>query len=241
MKKSSGKDKFRWIQTKAFYGVVLSLILAITGIATAIYNVAKVKDLLPNSDEKEPATFYSIPENTTKEQQPQANANVTDVPDDRDETKTTYNDLNRPYSGYYLLPLNSKVVKDYSDGDMVYSKTMDDWRTHNGIDISGNIGDNAIAVQDGTILEVISDELWGEVVVVQHGNGLKARYCGVKATVKPDEKIEQGQVIGTVVAIPLEEKDGVHIHLETEVDGKSVDPIKALNLLGEATENKTEE
>lgn len=241
MKQSSGKDKFRWIQTKAFYGVVLSLILAITGIATAIYNVAKVKDILPNSDGKEPATFYSIPENTTKEQPPQANANVTDVPDDRDETKTTYNDLNRPYSGYYLLPLNSKVVKDYSDGDMVYSKTMDDWRTHNGIDISGNIGDNAIAVQDGTILEVISDELWGETVVIQHGNGLKARYCGVKATVKPDEKIEQGQVIGTVVAIPLEEKDGVHIHLETEVDGKSVDPIKALNLLGEATENKSEE
>ncbi len=241
MEKSSGKDKFRWIQTKAFYGVVLSLILAITGIATAIYNVAKVKDILPDSDGKEPATFYSIPENTTKEQPPQANANVTDVPDNRDETKTTYNDLNRPYSGYYLLPLNSKVVKDYSDGDMVYSKTMDDWRTHNGIDISGNIGDNAIAVQDGTILEVISDELWGEVVVIQHGNGLKARYCGVKATVKPDEKIEQGQVIGTVVAIPLEEKDGVHIHLETEVDGKSVDPIKALNLLGEATENKTEE
>lgn len=241
MEKSSGKDKFRWIQTKAFYGVVLSLILAITGIATAIYNVAKVKDILPDSDAKEPATFYSIPENTTKEQPPQANANVTDVPDDRDETKTTYNDLNRPYSGYYLLPLNSKVVKDYSDGDMVYSKTMDDWRTHNGIDISGNIGDNAIAVQDGTILEVISDELWGETVVIQHGNGLKARYCGVKATVKPDEKIEQGQVIGTVVAIPLEEKDGVHIHLETEVDGKSVDPIKALNLLGEATENKTEE
>ncbi len=241
MKKSSGKDKFRWIQTKAFYGVVFSLILAITGIATAIYNVAKVKDILPNSDGKEPATFYSVPDFTTQEQQPQANANVTDVPDDRDETKTTYNDLNRPYSGYYLLPLNSKVVKDYSDGDMVYSKTMDDWRTHNGIDISGNIGDNAIAVQDGKILEVISDELWGETVVIQHGNGLKARYCGVKATVKPDEKIEQGQVIGTVVAIPLEEKDGVHIHLETEVDGKSVDPIKALNLLGEATENKTEE
>lgn len=239
--KKTGKDKFRWIQTKAFYGVVLSLILAITGIATAIYNVAKVKDILPNSDGKEPATFYSVPEITTLEQQPQANANVTNIPDERDETKTTYNDLNRPYSGYYLLPLNSKVVKDYSDGDMVYSKTMDDWRTHNGIDISGNIGDNAIAVQDGKILEVISDELWGETVVIQHGNGLKVRYCGVKATVKAEEKVEQGQVIGTVVAIPLEEKDGVHIHLETEVDGKSVDPIKALNLLGEATENETVE
>lgn len=240
MEKSSGKDKFRWIQTKAFYGVVFALLLAITGIATAIYNVAKVKDILPESGGKEPETFYSVPDFTTGKTQHQANANVTDVPDNRDETKTTVNDLNRPYSGYYLLPLNSKIAKEYSDGDMVYSKTMDDWRTHNGIDISGNVGDNAIAVQDGTVLEVTSDELWGEIVVIQHGNGLKAKYCGVKATVKADEKIEQGQVIGTVVAIPLEESDGIHVHLETEVDGKTVDPIKALNLLGEATDNPEE-
>ncbi len=237
MKKSSGKDKFKWIQTKAFYGVMLSLILAIVGIASAIYNVAKVRNLIPQVSENEPGTFYSIPDLTNQSTQPQANANITNVPDERDETKTTLNDLNRPYSGYYLLPLNSKVVKDYSDGEMIYSETMNDWRSHDGIDIKGNVGDNAIAVQDGTILEVINDEIWGEIIVIQHGNGLKARYCGVKATVKPEEKIEQGQVIGTVVAIPAEEKDGVHIHLETEVDGKIVDPVKALNLLGEPIEN----
>lgn len=240
MKKSSGKEKFKWIQTKAFYGVMLSLVLAIVGIASAIYNVAKVRNLIPQVSENEPTTFYSIPDLTNKTTQPQANANITNVPDERDETKTTLNDLNRPYSGYYILPLNSNVVKDYSDGEMIYSETMNDWRSHNGIDIKGNIGDNAIAVQDGTILEVISDEIWGEVVVIQHGNGLKARYCGVKATVKAEEKIEQGQVIGTVVAIPAEEKDGVHIHLETEVDGKIVDPVKALNLLGEPIENPEE-
>lgn len=238
MKKSSGNDKFRWIQTRAFYGVVLSLLLVITGIGSAIYNVAKVKDLLPDSQASESTTFFSVPDMTEKNTQPQANANVDDVPDERDETKTTLNDLNRPYSGYYLLPLNSKVQKDFSDGDMVYSETMDDWRTHNGIDISGNVGDNAIAVQDGEVVEVASDELWGDVIVIQHGNGLKAKYCGVKATVRNGEKIEQGQVIGTVVSIPVEEKNGIHVHLETEVDGKTVDPIKALNLLGEAVENQ---
>lgn len=240
MKNSSGKDKLKWIQTKAFYGVVLSLVLAIVGVATAIYNVSKVKNIFPDSGGDEPATVYSVPDITENTTDPQANANVTNVPDERDETKSTLNDLNRPFSGYYLLPLNSKVSKDYSDGDMVYSATMDDWRTHDGIDISGNIGDNVIAVQDGKVLEVTADELWGDVVVIQHGNGLKAKYCGVKASVKKDADIEQGQVIGTLVAIPIEEKDGVHVHLETEVDGKSVDPIKALNLLGEATEEVTE-
>lgn len=231
MKKTTGKDKMKWIQTKTFYGVMAALLIAIIGVASAIYNVAKVRNLLPSAEES--STFYSIPEQTEDHTQPQANANVTNVPDERDETKTTLNDLNRPYSGYYLLPLNSKVIKDYSDGEMIFSETMNDWRAHNGIDIKGNIGDNAIAIQDGKILEVTNDEIWGDVIVIQHGNGLKARYCGIKASVKADETVEQGQVIGTVTAIPIEDDGEVHIHLETEVDGKTVDPIKALNLLGE--------
>ena len=236
MKNNSGKDKTKWIQTKAFYAVILSLCIAIVGIASAIYNVAKVRNIF--SDD-EPSTYYSVP-TTTRSPQPQANANVTDVPDERDDTTTAEN-LNRPYSGYFLLPLNSKVSKDYSDGDMVHSETMNDWRVHDGIDISGNNGDNVIAVQDGKVIDVQTDELWGDVVTIQHGNGLTARYCGVKSTVQKDDAIEQGQVIGTLVAIPLEEKDGMHLHLEIKVDGKTVDPIKALNLLSEAPENTTEE
>lgn len=238
MKNSSGKDKLKWIQTRAFYGVLASLVLAIVGVSVAIYNVSKVKNILPYSDE--PATIFSIPEATQKSTSPQANANVTNVPDDRDETKSTYNDLNRPFSGYYILPLNSKVMKDYSDGDMVYSATMNDWRTHDGIDLEGKLGDKVIAAQDGKVLEVASDELWGDTVTIQHGNGLKMKYSGVKASVKKDADIEQGQVIGTLTAIPVEEKDGVHLHIETEVDGKAADPIKVLNLLSETTQENVE-
>ena len=238
MKNSSGKDKLKWIQTKAFYGVLASLVLAIVGVAVAIYNVSRVKNVLPYSDE--PASVFSVPEETESTTSPQANANVTNVPDERDETKTTYNDLNRPFSGYYILPVNGKVVKDFSDGDMVYSATMDDWRTHDGIDLEGKDGDKVIAVQDGKVLDVSTDELWGGTVTVQHGNGLKVRYVGVKAGVKKDTDIEQGQVIGTLTEIPVEAKDGVHLHVETEVDGKTADPIKALNLLSETTQENGE-
>ena len=231
MKKKTGKDKLKWIQTKTFYGVMAALLIAIIGVASAIYNVAKVRNLLPGKQDL--TTAFTSHESTTQKTQPQANANVTNIPDERDETKTTINDLNRPYSGYYLLPLNSNVSEDYSDGDMVFSETMNDWRSHNGIDIKGNLGDNAIAVQDGKVIEVSTDEIWGDVIVIQHGNGLKARYCGVKASVQAEQSVEQGQIIGTVTAIPVEEADGIHVHLETEVDGKTVDPIKALNLLGE--------
>lgn len=230
--KKNNKDS-SWIMTKTFYGVVFSILIAIAGITTAIYNVSKTRNLIPESGNNE----YTAPSyfSTTDHQ---ANVKVTGVPDNRENettSKVTMNDLNRPYTGYFILPLNSKISKDYSDGDPVYSETMGDWRTHNGIDIAGNVGDNAISVQDGTVKDVGSDDIWGEVIVIEHGNGLTARYCGIKSTVAKGAHVEQGQVIGTVVAIPAEASDGIHVHLETEIDGKTVNPVKALNLFNEKT------
>lgn len=228
--KNKNNNSQSWIMTKSFYGVVLSILIAIAGISAAIYNVSKTRNLIPESNSE-----YTAPSFTTTSDQ-QANVKITGVPDERETTtKVTMNDLNRPYTGYYILPLNSKISRDFSDGDPVYSETMHDWRTHDGIDISGNIGDNAIAIQDGTVKKTYSDDIWGEVIIIEHGNGLTAKYCGVKPSVKNGTHVEQGQVIGTVVAIPTEAVDGVHVHLETEIDGKTVSPVKALNLFNEKT------
>lgn len=226
------ENKKSWIQSKAFYGVVAALILAIAGIATAIYNVANVKDRVMS--ENDSPSVYTAPrmQETTEHQ---ANLNATGVPDDRTTTteeKSNANDLNRPYSGYYLLPLNSKITQDYSNGEMVYSQTMGDWRTHDGIDIGGNVGDNVIAIQDGKVTDAYTDDLWGGVVIIEHGNGLTAKYCGVAASVKNGDKIEQGQVIGTLADIPVE-AESKHVHLETVVDGKGQDPVKVMNLLND--------
>lgn len=230
-KKTSGKQS--WLMTKAFYGVVLSIVIAIAGVAAAIYNVSKTRSLLPENGF---TAEYTAP-TTTSTTDRQVNIKVTGVPDDRETTSdVTVNDLNRPYSGYFLLPLNSKISRDYSDGDPVFFETLGDWRAHDGIDISGNIGDNVIAIQDGTLKEFYSDDIWGAVIVIEHGGGLTAKYCGVKSNVEKGAHIEQGQVIGTVVEIPAEAGDGIHVHLETEVKGKTVSPVKALNLLSENTD-----
>jgi len=229
-KKSS--DKKSWLLTPAFYGVVFSLVIAIAGVGTAVYNVSKNKSIIPDSGK---TIQYTVPRATETTTDYQANANATGIPDERETTsKTTYNDLNRPYSGYYLLPLNSKVSRDFS-ADPVYSETLRDWRSHNGIDVSGNIGDDAIAIQDGTVKEIYTDELWGDVIVIEHGNGMTAKYCGIKANVEKGAKVELGQVIGSVVMIPVESSDGAHVHLETEIGGKTVDPVEAMNLYNESS------
>ncbi len=232
---NKNENKSRWQNSKIFYAVVMSLVIAIVGVASVIYNLSKVKNILPDTGE---IGYYSVTskEKTTVEHI--ANKPQTGVPDNRDTTettakRTTANDLNRPYTGKYLLPLNSTVSKSFSDGNMVFSKTMNDWRTHDGIDIKGNIGDNAVAINDGKVTAVYNDALWGDVIEIEHGNGLKAKYCGIKSELKADATVKQGQVIGTVTQIPIEKEDGVHVHLETSVEDKAVDPVKALNLMSD--------
>ncbi len=232
---NKNENKSRWQNSKIFYAVVMSLVIAIVGVASVIYNLSKVKNILPDTGE---IGYYSVTskEKTTAEHI--ANKPQTGVPDNRDTTettaeRTTANDLNRPYTGKYLLPLNSTVSKSFSDGNMVFSKTMNDWRTHDGIDIKGNIGDNAVAINDGKVTAVYNDALWGDVIEIEHGNGLKAKYCGIKSELKADATVKQGQVIGTVTQIPIEKEDGVHVHLETSVEDKAVDPVKALNLMSD--------
>ena len=46
---------------------------------------------------------------------------------------------------------------------MVESKTMGDWRVHNGIDFAAKKGDAVKAISAGTVLSVENDSMWGWV------------------------------------------------------------------------------
>ena len=132
----------------------------------------------------------------------------------------------------FTLPIDTQVLKDYSDSQIVYSKTTDDWRSHNGIDFSGNMGDPVIAVNNGIVTEVYSDSLWGTVVVIDHGDGLIAKYYGLGngSTVKVGDQVKINQKIGNLSEIPIENADGIHLHFETTLDGMTVNPMVALGM-----------
>ena len=115
--------------------------------------------------------------------------------------------------------------------EMVESKTMGDWRVHNGVDFGGSAGNDVGAVADGKITKVYDDVFWGTVVEIDHGNGMTARYCGMKnATCLPEgTQVVKGEKIGTLGHIPVEISDEDHLHLEILIVGKTVDPLKAMN------------
>ena len=129
----------------------------------------------------------------------------------------------------FILPTNGKIFAAFSGDELVYNRTLDDWRTHNGVDISAAPGDAVKAGADGTVANVYEDGMQGTVVVINH-DGFTARYCGLaKATyVKAGEKVTQGQTIGTVGEVAMEVLEESHIHLEIEKNGKTVNPDTVL-------------
>ena len=145
------------------------------------------------------------------------------------------NPENAAFTGSFSLPFGTDIVKDYSDGEMVKSATMGDWRVHNGVDFAGEADGEVVAIQSGVVKAVKSDPLWGIVVSIDHGGGLVARYCGLAedSTPREGQKVEKGESIGIIAQVPCEAADGVLLHFETIVGGKVADPLAVMNKNGD--------
>ena len=130
----------------------------------------------------------------------------------------------------FSLPLEAGIAKAYSNGEMVQSKTMGDWRVHNGVDFNGTVGDAVKAINNGVVKAVYDDVLWGTVVEIDHGQGMVAKYCGLGKGSTPEvgEKVKINDRVGNLGTIPIESADDVHLHLEILQDGKAVEPLAAM-------------
>lgn len=87
------------------------------------------------------------------------------------------------------------------------------------------------AVTDGKVTKVYTDSMWGTVVEITHANGMVSRYCSLTegVTVAEGDTVEIGEVIGCVGDTALAEVGlPTHLHFEVLVDGKYVDPLKAI-------------
>ncbi|MDR2647242.1 MAG: M23 family metallopeptidase [Oscillospiraceae bacterium] len=163
-----------------------------------------------------------------------ANVPQTNIPDDREvkaSTATTQDASKTPYTGNFSLPFGTKISKDYSNGEMVKSATMGDWRVHNGVDFEGEINGEVVAIQDGVVKSVKIDPLWGVVLTIDHGQGLLAKYCGLSENSTPNEgkEVKKGEPVGVIAQVPCESSEGVHLHFETTVNGKIADPLAVMN------------
>jgi murein DD-endopeptidase MepM/ murein hydrolase activator NlpD len=98
---------------------------------------------------------------------------------------------------------------------------------HTGIDLRGDAGEPVRATATGSV--TIAGRLggYGNLVEINHGNGLATRYGHLsEIDVKIGQIVRIGEVIGKIGSTGR--STGPHLHYETRINGEAVDPKKFL-------------
>ena len=128
-------------------------------------------------------------------------------------------------------PLEGAVIAAFSADALAYNPTMDDWRTHNGVDLAAALGDPVCAVMDGVVTAIYEDDYLGTVVRIVHDDGWSTVYANLSDSppVNAGERVSAGQVIGRVgQSAMLEVAAPPHLHLEVRRNGVLTDPAQLL-------------
>jgi murein DD-endopeptidase MepM/ murein hydrolase activator NlpD len=100
-------------------------------------------------------------------------------------------------------------------------------RMHEGIDIAAPTGRPVRAAKAGVVMTAKGSGAYGNLIVVDHGNGEQTRYAHLSAfAVAEGTPVAIGQVIGRIGNTGR--STGPHLHFEIRLAGIAVDPIPYL-------------
>lgn len=127
------------------------------------------------------------------------------------------------------MPCSGSVMRDCSLDELLFCSAMDDWRTHNGIDIRADLGEPLYATADGVVSRIYEDSLLGTTLELDHQNGIVSVYGNIQNAdfIRVGTAVQKGEVVGGVGSSGILEADGEpHLHFEVKCDGEYKDPME---------------
>lgn len=149
-------------------------------------------------------------------------SNETEKETQSEEASATIEEFYMPVSGY--------ISKNFTMEFPVFSATMNDYRTHNGVDIEAEVGQAVYSCANGTVSNIYDDPFMGKCVEISHSDNILSRYMSLNSELSEGLEIGcgvyAGQPIGSVgESCKLEAADEPHLHFEMAVAGKNVNPL----------------
>ena len=124
-------------------------------------------------------------------------------------------------------PVEGEIVREFAQENLVYSETLEEWVTHNGIDIKADKTTVVKAAEAGVVKSIKNDPRYGLTIVIEHDNTYQTVYSNLLTSefVVERETVEKGQSIGTVGnSAVFEIADEPHLHFEILKDSIAIDP-----------------
>jgi len=161
---------------------------------------------------------------------PSPSPSATAVPTPSETPKPTETGKPKNSGGSIKLrkPVDGKIINSFSGDELVFFPSLNVWATHNGTDIQAEKGASVCAAMAGTVTEAYTNEADGGVVVIKHSDSIETVYAGLgDLLVSEGDKVNAGDIIGTVGEIPKELDLPSHLHFEYKVNGEWKDPAKS--------------
>lgn len=118
-----------------------------------------------------------------------------------------------PVSARFIWPTEGKLIQEFDP-------------SRKGIDIGGQSGQPVLSASDGTVLYAKSMRGYGNLVIIDHADGLVSAYGHNKTIlVKEGQNVTKGQ---RIAEMGDSDSDIVKLHFEIRQMGKPVDPVRLL-------------
>lgn len=229
------KEKRFYIIGVGFLTVLIIFIFALSGYKAKKEANAKIAQI--ESEENFDATMVSSTEdksineveNKAEEKIAINTSNITNntVNQIKETPTPEIKETPKPVELHFSVPLEGEIAKDFSDSNLTYSETLQEWTVHLGVDIKAEKGSSVLASEAGTVESIKNDPRYGITVTVVHENGFKTIYSNLQTAefVSEGQTIEKGQIIGSVGDnAAFEIADDPHLHFEMTKDGTNVNP-----------------
>jgi len=125
-------------------------------------------------------------------------------------------------TGSFRWPISGRITSSFG-----YRYIFGSTSYHSGIDIKASYGAAIVAADGGTVTFAGSKGSYGNLVIIDHGNGIQTYYGHNSSfAVSAGDKVYKGQTIA--YAGSTGRSTGPHCHFEIRINGRSVNPLSYL-------------
>ncbi len=206
---------------RGLYIILAAVMLAAGGAGIAAYN-RTVSSIEENLD-------LSFSDSSTEDIEQAANKSDDVSKEDDSSEEASAVDLNTQPN---VMPVNGEIINPFSNGELVKSETLGVWKTHDGVDIKAEAGTQVKAMNHGTVTKVWEDSLWGNCIILDHGDGIQSHYYNLSKamTVIVGDEVDSGEVIGAIGdTAEIEAAQPSHLHFAVKRNGEWIDPISFID------------